>query len=206
MWMWIWLGCGTAPDAESCRPYCQAAEAPAPEAAPEAASTAPAPAGAATLTAFEQEKLGPVIEDLRAGVRPFSEGSVGICKGSGPECEERLGLSPGELPPGEYHLNAELAVPRIGEKGDWTVDLLVECTSTVTLGNGEKKQTTSKPSSRSHTVTYAGTERGYRLAPLWKITSPSKGQGSKDCRYKLTAPHPDGDKVISGSWMVPAPE
>lgn len=195
----ILIGCGggPAPSPETCKEFCpEQAEAPSPK-------EAPAPAGGgASLTAFEKELLDPVLEDVRAGVRPYEEGAVTICEGGGKDCVKPLGLTPGELPPGEYHLRAELAVPKTGEKGTWKVDFHLECTRTSESENGSRSSTSTQD--REYTVVYAGKDRGYRLAPLWKITSPGRG-GKEDCKFKLTGPHPDGDKVISGSWMVPAP-
>lgn len=198
MWWMILVGCGgPAPSPETCKEFCADDGAQAPEPAQ------PAPAeDAAKLTSFEKELLDPVLEDIRAGVRPFQEGSVTICEGGGKDCEKPLGLTPGELPEGEYHLQAELAVPKTGEKGTWKVQFHLECTRTSQTANGSSTSTSNQD--REYTVFYAGADRGYRLSPLWKITSPGRG-GEEDCKFKLTAPHPDGDKVISGSWMVPAP-
>lgn len=201
MW-WMWIACTSAPDAANCQQFCADAEpatAPAPIEAP-----APGPASSGvTLTAFEKQLLDPLLEDIRAGVRPFGPDGVGICEGDGPDCTNNYGLTATDLPAGKHHLRAELAVPKTGEKGTWTMDFHLECIRTSTLKDGSTRSTTTNQD-RQYTVIYAGTERGYRLTPLWKIESPGRS-GSEDCRYKLTMPHPDGDKVITGSWTVPAP-
>jgi hypothetical protein len=69
-----------------------------------------------------------------------------------------------------------------------------------TTASGETKSSSSN--TRSYPVAYAGEDRGYRLLPLRSITSPSEG-GAKSCVYTIKAPHPDGDKVYTGSWSTP---
>ena len=195
MW-WMWIACTSAPDAEQCREFC-AGEQPAP--APPAPQTPAAP----TLTPFEKGLLDPLLTDIREGVRPFGADGISLCEGEGPECTKHLGLSATDLAAGKYHLRAELAVPKTGDKGTWTVDFHLECTRTTTLKDGSTRSTTTNQD-RQYTVVYAGTERGYKLTPLWKIESPGRS-GAEDCRYKLTMPHPDSEKVVTGSWTVPAP-
>ena len=151
---------------------------------------------AITLSAFEAEILGPALEDLRAGIRPFDEQGLGVCrKGKGRDCGEFMGTDPGELPPGEYMLFAALAVPDVGEKGTWTVDLVVECE---TEGAGG-----STPSDRatSYDVRYGGKARPYRLAPLFSITSP--GDHPKACTWVMTFKGPSGEATHEGAWSVP---
>ena len=149
------------------------------------------------LSTFEAEMLAPVVEDVRAGVRPFAETSIGICKGK-KECEEYLGMDVGELPPGNYIVTAELRVPDIGPPKTWKIDFVTECETTTKTDAISKNDHT-----RNYDVRYAGTERGYRLSPLRTVESPSKG-GARSCKFKLVAPHPDGDKVYEGSWSTPA--
>lgn len=186
--------CGPAECADVCA---QAAAAPEPVAAPTPAPEAPAlPAG---LTAFEQELVGPLLEELRAGVRPRGDEGLGVCRGTSKDCAAFLGRSPGELPAGEYSLQARLTVPDIGPKGTWQVALRTACTTTGS--DGEARE--GKPYERTFDVIHAGPDRGYTLAPLYKITSPG-AHGAQSCTYTLTAPHPDGDQVYEGSWSVPA--
>lgn len=202
MWfLWTMLiGCGGPGECgvEECADVCAKlgpAEAPKP-----AAATAPAQKGGG-LTTFEEGLVGPILEDLRGGVRPFGDEGIGVCKGSGKNCESFLGSSPGELAPGKHMLRAELAVPKSGPKGTWKVKFDIECTTTKKTESGSSTSTSTK--SKEYTVIYAGEDRGYRLQPLWTIDSPSP-HGAKDCKYKITAPHPDGeDNVYSGSWKVP---
>lgn len=172
------------PTTESCAPLCaQIAQ----------ASAAP------KLTAFERQLVDPVLEDIRAGVRPFGADSIGVCEGE-TECERFVGESPGELAPGHYLVQAQLHVPALGT---WKVEFATDCTTTTKTDTGET--TSQRTSSRTYDVVHVGTERAYRLSPLRKLTSPMKG-GTQTCEYTLTAPHPDGDKVYKGSWTLPANE
>lgn len=161
----------------------------------------PAPSGG--LTAFESKLVDPMLADIRAGVRPFADETTGICQGQGKECEAFVGTSGKDLAEGEYMLRAELRVPKAGEKGTWKVRLETSCETTTKTKSGESKNT--RTSSKEYDVRYVGEERGYRLSPLYKITSPRKG-GAQACTYKLVMPHPDGDKSIEGEWSVPAEE
>ncbi|TNE84533.1 MAG: hypothetical protein EP330_29025 [Deltaproteobacteria bacterium] len=110
----------------------------------------------------------------------------------------------GELAPGDYILQAELRVPKTGDKGTWKVKVDYECTYEKKSESGSS--TSTKTSSREYDVVYAGESRGYRLVPLRKIKSPHDGGSSETCTWKITAPHPDGDKVYEGGWTAPASE
>lgn len=205
--MWIislLVGCGGPADCgvKECADICAQGEAPAPDATKP--DPTPAPSGSANMTSFEASLLGPVLEDVRAGVRPFGAEGIGVCKGRGKTCDEYLGTTvDAPLPEGEYMLRAELAVPDSGERGTWKVKFDLECTTTRKTEKGENSATSNQ--SREYDVIYAGKDRGYRLQPLWTINSPNR-YGASDCKYKITAPHPDGDKVYEGSWKVPAKE
>lgn len=188
--------CGTAPTEESCAPICAAAEA---EVITPDPALAPEPEGT-SMTEFEADLLSPLIADIREGVRPFHPEGIGLCKGTD-ACDEFLGMDGGELPPGDYILQAELRVPKTGEKGMWTVKVDYDCTYEKTSESGSS--TSNKTSSRTYDVVYAGESRGYRLVPLRKIASPHEGS-SETCTWKITAPHPDGDKVYEGGWTAPA--
>ncbi len=195
--VWMVVGCGTGPaevecGPAECAPICEGLAEAAPPPPP-----APEPTGV-VLADHEAELLAPLLEDVRAGVRPFDDQGVGICRGSR-ECEVFLGQDAGELPPGTFMLQAELRVPRHGE--DWSIEVATEC-ETVRVTDTDESRTTSS-SSRSYDVRYAGEQRGYRLRPLRTITSPSPG-GAQHCTWTLTAPHPGGDQVLTGSWSVPA--
>ena len=184
------------PTAESCAAICKAGEEapkPAAEAAPAPAPDKATPSGSDGLSAFEQKHVGPVLDDLRGGVRPYDDKSVGLCKGKD-ECEEFLGLEATDLPPGDYILQAVLAVPALGE--DWSMELTTICETT--KGNNKS----SNENSKTYELKYPGPDRGYNLVPLRRITSPGK-HGAQACSYTMTAAHPDGDKVIEGKWSVP---
>jgi hypothetical protein len=157
------------------------------------------------ITGLEEELLTPVVADIREGVRPWAENSIGICKGRR-TCDEGgfLGTEVGVLPEGEYLIMAEFRVPNAGPPGTWKIRFDTECTTTRTTPSGPTESTSN--SSREYDVRYAGDERGYKLMPLRTIESPSVG-GARNCNYTITAPHPSGDKVFRGSWAVPeAPE
>jgi hypothetical protein len=194
----LFTACGGGePTAESCASFC-----------PDAATEAPAEAGEAaapsaeggTMTDFERDLLSPLLTDVREGVRPFHDEGIGLCQGKD-KCDSYIGMSGGELAPGDYILQAELRVPRTGDKGTWKVRVDYDCDYVRTTDNGE--DTSSKTSSREYDVVYAGDTRGYRLVPLRKITSPHE-RSSETCKWTITAPHPDGDKVYEGSWTAPA--
>ncbi len=185
-------------------PTCGEAECASICAEPAAATPAPAApadaAGSGDLTSFEQSLLDPMLQEVRMGVRPFSVESVGVCKGQGKACTEYLGVDAGVLPPGQYMVRAEFAVPKVGDKGTWKVEYAGECTTVKKTANGESSSSSSD--SKEYTVTYTGTDHGYRLSPLRTINSPNKG-GEKTCTWQITALHPDGDKVTKGSYTVP---
>lgn len=170
-----------------------------------AAPTAVAGGGAASggaMSAFESGLLASYLEDIRGGVRPFNEQGIGICQGE-KECASFLGNTAMDLPAGKYMLKGEFRVPNVGEQGTWKIRFDSDCTVTRKTASGES--TTTRNSSREYDVRYAGTDRGYRIMPLRSIESPSKG-GAESCTWKITAPHPDGDKVYEGAWSTPAAE
>jgi hypothetical protein len=143
-----------------------------------------------------------MLDELRQGVRPLDGQAFGVCSTSnGKDCTEFLGAAPGELAAGKYLVKAELAVPRAGDKGAWKATFDVTCTATAASGN--TTSTSTKTYTHTYDVNYTAQERGYRLLPLYSIESPPKS-GARSCNFTLTAPHPDGDKVYTGSWKVPA--
>lgn len=180
---------------EQCAEHCERAAPSTPAVA--ASVAAPAPAKASGLTDFEKQHVDPILADLRAGVRPWDDASVGICTGQGRECDAFVGTDPQNLPPGKYMLRGEFRVPKVGE---WKVKLDTECTLTKRTDKGETSTTSSR--SKEYDVHYISEERGSRLSPLYNIESPNP-HGEQRCTWTLTAPHPDGDKVYSGSWSVP---
>lgn len=164
----------------------------------------PEPTAGLELTDFESTLVDPVLEDIRAGVRAWDDQSVGICLREGKrDCASFLGTTPGELPPGEYMISAILRVPDVGEEGTWTTTVNVDCTTTRELKNGSSAYTNNY--NKTYTVEYVGKERGYRLAPLYTITSPSSS-GKRTCTYTVEMAHPDNPAEIEGSWSVPARE
>lgn len=169
---------------------------------PNAGAAPAAPSEALQVTPFERSILAPMLDDLRQGVRPVDAQAFGLCTTTtGKDCTEFLGATPGELPVGKYLVKAELAVPRAGDKGTWKATFEVKCTATA--ASGSTTSTSTNTYSHTYDVNYASQDRGYRLMPLYGIESPSKG-GARSCTFTLTAPHPDGDKIYTGSWRVPA--
>lgn len=156
--------------------------------------------GSAGLSSFEEGLVGPMLAEVRAGVQPWNEQSIGICRGQGRDCPEFLGASVDDLPPGDYMMRAELKVPRLGDKGTWRVRFETQCTTTRKTEHGES--TTTNSSSKEYEVQYAGGERGSRLSPLYTIRSPDPS-GQKHCTYKLTSLNPDKPSEWTGSWTVP---
>jgi len=185
--------CGAAECADVCAR--QAAPEPAAEPAPE-----PEPEPEAALSPFEDSLIGPLVDDVRAGVRPFDDEGIGICKGTTRNCGTYLGTDVGELPPGEYSVHAHLRVPNVGEKGTWKVRFETHCTTIRQTNGGERRS--DRDYDKEYDVVYAGEDNGYTLAPLTRIRSPGTN-GRVECTYTITAPHPDGDKVYEGSWEVP---
>lgn len=207
IWLMALVGCGGSGECgvAECADICAKSQ-PAPHAGPEQPAPAAAKGSASEgLSSFESAQVGPVLEDIRSGVRPFGEESVGLCKASGKNCAQYLGMGSSDpLPAGDYMLQAELAVPDAGEKGTWTVELNVDCTTTKKTANGSTTSTNNY--NKSYTVFYAGKDRGYRLAPLYKIESPN-AYGDRSCEWSLTAPHPDKEATVwKGSFSVPAKE
>jgi hypothetical protein len=150
--------------------------------------------------------LAALIEDVKAGVRPYTETSLGVCpKHSDPakkrECEVTPVRSAGELAPGEHILFSEWAVPDVGGKGVFTLNAKVDCVTT-RIGKDGSEQTSTRSYSKDAEPVYAGKSRGWRFSPLYTMTSPNPN-GRVECTYTITSPHGDGDKVYEGSWTVP---
>lgn len=163
-----------------------------------AAAAAPTSPGEG-LAPWEQALLQPSIDDLRQGVRPWNDQGLGVCMGDR-ECDAFIGLDAGELAVGDHLVQAELAVPELGE--GWQVKFELACT--VTMPNGGTKPVDHE---KVYDVVHTGPKRGYRLMPLWRVQSPHP-QGSRDCAYSLTPMRPDGTlgTPLKGSYLTPMPE
>ena len=185
-------------------PACSPAPAPAPAEAPTARPTGPtAPAGTAApvaWSAYEAGLLEPLLADLRAGVRPWDEQSIGLCRGKR-TCDDFLGAHPGILPPGDYVLRAVLAVPQLGAPGDWTAALDTTCTITGVDASGVRRTRTIRDH-QDHLVRYAGPNEGFHLEPLLRLTSPSPAEQA--CTWTLALIGPETRAEVSGDWAIPA--
>lgn len=190
--------CGPAECADICAKEAKAPEAP--EAEPAKAAPAPAPVDDG-LTGFEKQLLASSIEDVKQGVRPFNDEGFGICKGSGRDCEGFVGADAGDLPPGDYMIQAQLAVPQIGDEDTWKVHFRSKCES-IRVGSDGQETRTPREHDKEYVVRYAGPDKPYRLAPLRRVTSPAKG-ARQECTYSLTMVRPDREEVLTGSYSVP---
>ena len=154
-----------------------------------------------TLSEAEKELLKDSLSQIRAGIKPFDDKSVGICKGSGKNCEEFLGTTAENLSEGEYMLQARLLAPKIKPEGGWKVEFHRDCTTTKKTKNGES--TNNNNYSKEYKI--SRNDKGYLLAPLATIRSPNK-YGKKECKWKLIFHNTNGTKEIKGSWSIPAKE
>jgi len=149
---------------------------------------------------FEREVLAEIIDDVRLGIRAFGDDSVGVCRGTH-GCDSFLGLHAGELPAGEYVLQAVVRVPNAGAPGSWTLRLTTECENTTWSADGSKV-TVTDVDERGLTAQYAGMSRGFPLRPLAVIHSPLTDATSR-CTWTLASTHPGTPSSWSGSWEVP---
>lgn len=154
-------------------------------ACPQAAAPA-APDGELRLSAWEADLLRNQIQDLRSGIRPYGDRGFGVCTGT-TKCGDFLGAAPGVLAPGSYLVRAELAVPQLGD--GWRVRI------TRTCDDG------STPYKNEFSVRYAGTDRGYRLEPLFRV-EVREGAAARACTAALTPIRPDGveAEAFTASW------
>ena len=151
-----------------------------------------------TLTDSEMELLSKSLADIRAGIRGFDDESIGVCQGSGKNCEEFLGKDVSNLPEGKYVLYAKLLAPKIKKGKGWKVDYSKECKTIKKSKNGES--VTNNTYSKEYHI--GSNPKGWRLAPLATITSPGK-YGRQECSWKLVFHNVNGTEEITGSWSVP---
>jgi len=175
-----------------------------PEPAPDAAPTAESPptAGPATLTDAEANLLWPSLSELRQGVRPFSDQSVGICRCNGPcgkTCDEFIGLDVENPPPGRYQVRAALHTPRHMPDTMKTVDFAHTCTKLRKRKHGEQK--TESSGSKPIRIRRGKKAHGFRISRSLEFVSPSKLDELK-CDWSYTIHNLDGDKTIKGSYRV----
>ena len=154
------------------------------------------------LSSIEAEILAPYLADIRKGVREWSTDAVGLCrKMDSKGCDENMGKD-AQLPEGIYVLRGEFQAPKLAPEGGWQVSLSVECQITRESKNG--KSTTNKSYSKEYTVSHVpGTERGYRLSPMYEIRSPS-ASGEEKCSWKIEGEGLTQNTVWQGTYSVPA--
>ena len=166
-------------------------------------STSTASSGQKTLSDAEYELLEPYLTDIRAGLREYQPNSIGICKGKSKDCEEFVGLDAGTLPEGTFSIRGEFQAPKLKKGAGWTARVEVNCTITKKTKNSESS--TDKTYSKSwDDITHVSESRGhgYRLSPIYTITSPSV-RGTEECQYTITAENLDGPTEWKGSYKVP---
>lgn len=152
-----------------------------------------------SLSSAEKELLSDSLSQLRTGIKAFDDSSIGVCKGSGKNCEEFLGTTALDLPEGEYMLQARLLAPKLKPADGWKVEFHRDCTTIKTTKNGESKTTNNY--SKEYKI--SRNEKGYLLAPLATIRSPGK-YGKKECDWRMIFHNVNGTEEIKGSWSVPA--
>ena len=182
----------------ACSPAPPAADLPTADHRPTAAPTPTTPP--VGLSAFEASLVEPLLTDLRAGIRPWDEQSVGLCRGKR-SCDVFLGAHPGVLAPGDYVLRAVLAVPQLGAPGDWRAALDTTCTITGTDASGATRTRTIRDH-QDHFVRYAGPNEGFRLEPLLRLASP--GPSEQACTWTLALVGPETRTELTGDWSIPA--
>jgi hypothetical protein len=151
------------------------------------------PTSSSSLSANEEELLSDSLSELRKGIHAFDEESVGVCKGSGKNCEKFLGTTANDLPEGEYMLHARLLAPKIKPVNGWKVEFHRDCKTTKTTKNGES--VTNNTYSKEYKISRSS--KGYHLAPLATITSPGK-YGKKECDWRLVFHNVNGTEEVKG--------
>jgi hypothetical protein len=175
-------------DAATCAPFC-----PPPPADPDAV----------TLSALEKELIGPLLDAVREGVRPFDERSLGVCvKGENVrKCDDWVGTDALDLPEGEYILFGSFVAPPVGPRDTWKIKLETDCTLTRVAADGAASETSSK-FEREWAVQRTEAGSGYTVSPMRRIVSPNP-QGAQLCTWRVTALHPENPRVYEGRWSVP---
>ena len=149
----------------------------------------------------EYTLLKPYIDDLRSGIVEFAPNTIGICEGQSKACDSYLGTEVLDLEPGKYMLRAEFQAPKLAPDDGWKITVSVDCEITKTSKNTTSK--TSKSYSKEYAINHVSrTEYGYRLSPLYQITSPSS-RGVEDCKWEIRGNNLKEPVVWSGRYTVP---
>ena len=160
------------------------------------------PEGTESVSEAELELLSPFLTDLREGIREFSPGSIGICKGQGKDCTEFVGLDAGVLPDGKYMIRGDFQAPKLAPEEGWKVTFSVDCE--ITKKTGDSTSTTTKNYAKEYKISHVNrTEYGYRLSPLYNIESPSS-RGEHKCNWSLSGNNLSEPVVWKGSYTIPA--
>lgn len=151
------------------------------------------------LSDFEWSLVGERVMDLRAGVRPWAEDRIGVCRGE-TGCREFLGLEAGTLQPGPHRLHAELRVPAVPDL-EWRVQFKHHCLVEKPLA-GDATAKTHHTDAEMFTLSWPGADRPVVLSPVPDIPSPSP-DGTVYCGYSYNLYNPTGVTEIEGHYVVP---
>jgi hypothetical protein len=110
-------------------------------------------------------------------------------------------LDAGELTEGQYVIRGEFQAPKIEPEGGWKVTFAVDCTIVKETKDGTT--TTSKQYSKDYSINHVSrTEYGYRLSPLYRLSSPSS-RGTETCSWSITGNNLSEPVVWKGSYTIP---
>lgn len=151
------------------------------------------------LTAAEYAAFEDALLDIRAGIRPWSDDSVGVCVGAN-GCVESLGPNPGVLPPGSYVVSADLRAPKA--KGEfWRFVFRQRCAATHPTDPDAERELIDIE--QEHPVAWVSETRPASFGALATITSPHPDK-HLDCAWHLELHNPLKVELIEGTYEVPA--
>ena len=165
-------------------------------------TTPPRPTGPLVLSPAEMDAFGDSLQDLRAGVRPFDDKSVGICRCNGPcgkACDEYIGLVADKPPAGDYQVRAALHTPRLMPDSMLQIGFEHECTVTIEGKNGSRTSTDTY--NRTFQIGKSNRKHGYRLTRTKTFKSP-RTKGRRHCTWRYRLPGVGGEKTIEGSYTL----
>ncbi len=152
------------------------------------------------LTDSEYAAFEEALADMRAGVRPWAEDSVGICEGS-KGCQRFIGTSAEMLPPGNYVLWARLRAPKVGNEGDWKFTFRHIC-ALLDPRTGELHRN-DEIIVTEYGVRYEGENKAAIISPMARIRSPDS-EFHRSCAWSVEFMNPIGLDKIEGSYEIPS--